>query len=216
MDLSDTLKFLIDLSINNNRNWFNNNKHRYIDAKLVFENLIHEVILEIKKIDSDIEISTAKECMFRIYRDARFSANKEPYKTNFGGVIAKGGRKSGNAGYYIHLEPDNSFIGGGIYMPQSAKLKAIRTKIYNNPSQLKSIINKPEFIKTFGNLEGEKLKSAPRGFPNNFTDIELLKHKHFIVTKNVKNQFWTNKNVVKNIVNTFKIQYEFNYYLNED
>jgi len=218
MNLKMIYNFLSELRINNNRDWFKEKNSLYQDAKLEFETFIEDIILRIKQFDDDINITSAKkEAIFRIFRDARFSKNKVPYKTNFGAFIALGGRKSINAGYYIHFEPGNSFLGGGIYMPQSNELKKIRTEIYNNPSKFKSIIENKKFKKIFPKLYGEKLKSAPRGFSKDFEDIELLKNKHFTVTHNLEDSFWFDDPTIitKKIIDIFKIQYKFNSFLNK-
>lgn len=216
MNLKIILDFLIDLKFNNNRNWFNENKDQYLAAKLEYEKFIELLIPEIKKFDKDINVSLAKECVFRIYRDVRFSKNKEPYKINFGASIAKGGRKSPNAGYYIHFEPDNSFIGGGIYQPDSKTIKSIRTAIVNDSEKYKSIINKPSFKKVFPEIYGEQLKSAPRGFSKDLECIDLIKNKHYVVTKNIDNSFWLKDNVIEEIAKILKVQYEFNQFLNDN
>lgn len=215
MELRNTFEFLVDLRLNNERNWFKENENRYKLAKLEFENYIDLLIPELKKIDETIDVISAKSCMFRIFRDVRFSKNKEPYKNNFGAFIAKGGRKSPFAGYYVHFEPDGSFLGGGIYMPQPNYLKAIRTTIFNNPKKYMNIIDNPKFKEVFGGIYGEKLKTAPRGFPKDFPDIDLLRNKHYAVIKNIDSEFWFKKDNIKKATKIFEVQYEFNKYLNE-
>lgn len=214
MNSKNILGFLKDLKVNNNRDWFKINEMRYQLAKNEFEDFIEEVIPALKKIDKEIDVLYAKECVFRIFKDVRFSKDKNPYKTNFGAFIAKGGRKSKYAGYYIHLEPGKSFIGGGIYMPEAPELKAIREKIYNNAGQFKKIINSHSFKKYFREIYGEKLKTAPKGFPKDFGDIDLLKFKHYAVTSEVKDSFWNSKNLLPGLSEIFKAQLPFNQFLN--
>ncbi len=214
MDLQNAFQFLIDLKFNNNRPWFNENKDRYLRAKNDFDTFIESLIVQLKKQDKSIDVSAAKECVFRIYRDARFSKNKEPYKTNFGAFISKGGRKSPYAGYYIHFEPDNSFMGGGIYQPTPALLKSIRTQIFENPEEYKGILNQKDFKKQFPVLHGEKLKMAPKGFPKDFADIDLLKNKHFVVSKAIENELWFEGEPVKAILKSYKTQQKLNEFLN--
>jgi uncharacterized protein (TIGR02453 family) len=135
----------------------------------------------LKSFDETLRNLEVKQCLFRIYRDVRFSPNKEPYKTHFGVYFAKNGGKNSNfAGYYFHLDPDESFFGGGIYMPLSEYLKAIRKEIFYQIDEFKAIINEPVFKKYYDGIEEiEKLKKAPVDFPKDFPDIELLKNKHF-------------------------------------
>tara|TARA_B110000971_G_scaffold43691_1_gene43348 strand:+ start:2237 stop:2896 length:660 start_codon:yes stop_codon:yes gene_type:complete len=214
MDLQNTFQFLIDLKFNNNRPWFNANKDRYLAVKKDFDEFIETLIPLLKNQDQSIDVTSAKECVFRIYRDARFTKNKEPYKTSFGAHISKGGRKSSFAGYYIHLEPDNSFIGGGIYDPSPELLKNIRTQILENTDEYKAILAEKTLKADFSILEGEKLKMAPKGFPKDFKDIDLLKNKHFIVSKKIENETWFDLDLKVKITNSFKTQQSFNTFLN--
>ncbi len=209
------LGFLKDLKVNNNRDWFKANDMRYQLAKNEFEDFIDEVIPALKKIDKEIDVLNAKDCIFRIFKDVRFSKDKNPYKTNFGAFIAKGGRKSKYAGYYIHVEPGKSFVGGGIYMPEAPELKAIREEIYNNSESFKKIINNPSFKKYFTEIYGDKLKTAPKGFPKDFKDIDLLKFKHYAVVHNIKDSFWNSENLLSNLSEIFKAQLPFNRFLNK-
>lgn len=214
MNLKIPFEFLIDLSFNNNRNWFNENKNRYLLAKENFELLIDAMLPGLKALDPTVTVSSAKDCVFRIYRDVRFSKNKEPYKTNFGALMGSGGKKSPLAGYYLHFQPDESFIGGGIYQPDGPTLKALREGIYQNIDAFKAIIEKPEFKKVFPEIHGEKLKTAPKGFPKDFPDIELLKHKHYAVLHSIPNDMWFEKDVVDQILSMFQVQADYNRFLN--
>lgn len=215
MNLKNILEFLIDLRFNNNRAWFKENNARYKEAKSGFEQMIESLLPGLKQIDESIDVSSPADCIFRIFRDVRFSGNKEPYKTNFGAFISKGGRKGPYAGYYIHVEPERSFIGGGIYMPDSQILNAVRKEIYENIDEFKKIINRERFREAFPEIYGEKLKQPPKGFPKDFKDIDLLKHKHYAVAHNVDNSFWiADEELVKNLLNIFEIQYPFNSFLN--
>ncbi|PLX07839.1 MAG: TIGR02453 family protein [Marinilabiliales bacterium] len=207
------LSFLNELQQNNNRDWFKSNEKIYKESRIEFINLISKLIIEINKFDSNLGYVEPKECIFRIFRDVRFSKNKEPYKNNFGSFIASGGRKSSFAGYYIHIEPDASFIGGGIYMPPSDILKKIRTEIYENPDDFKSIINSKEFVNTFGEIYGEKLKTKPKGF-DDFPDMDLIRYKHYAVVHPFSNNEILENDFINNIINVYKTQKPFNDYLN--
>ena len=207
--------FLTELKENNNRDWFHANKDIYNEAKERFDTYINLLIPKVKEIDQGVDVNEAKECTFRIYRDVRFSKNKEPYKTNFGGYINKGGRKSKYAGYYLHVEPDNSFIGGGIYMPQGDDLRSVREEIHKNPETFKKLINDKEFKKYFPELWGDKLKTAPRGFPKDFKDIDLLRYKSYTVLHYIDDKYLFSKNFFDYVVKVFKVQYKFNKYFND-
>ncbi|MEZ4908023.1 MAG: DUF2461 domain-containing protein [Saprospiraceae bacterium] len=214
-NLKKSLDFLIDLKFNNNRNWFNENKDKYTQALQEFSLLVDSLIAELKKFDNTIFVNNSKDCLFRIYKDARFSKNEEPYKTNFGAFIAGEGKKSNLAGYYIHLEPDNSFIGGGIYMPKPDILSQLRSHILNYPQEYINIINDSKFKLNFGEIVGEKLKSAPKGFSKDDPNIELVYNKSYAVIHNIENDFWLNDNLISTIIDIFKSQYEFNKFLNQ-
>ncbi len=124
-----TLRFLSLLKENNNKPWFDAHRPQYEAAKIDFQNFIQLVIDDLQRTDTTITGTTARECLFRINRDIRFSNDKTPYKTNMGASIKRGGRKSGFAGYYFHVEPGKSFIGGGLWLPDAAALKAVRQEI---------------------------------------------------------------------------------------
>ncbi len=214
MNLEKTQFFLENLSKNNNREWFNNNKELYNEAKKEFETFVDELIPRLKTIDSQIDVTSAKECTFRIFRDVRFSKNKLPFKTNFGAFINKGGRKSDYAGFYIHIEQDNCFIGGGIFMPQAKILKAIRTEIMYNADSLREIIKEDNFIKYFEKMQGEKLKTAPRGIAKDHKDIDLLRHKGFFVSHKLSNKLVNSKSFIAEIDNICTSMFPFNQYFN--
>jgi len=209
------LNFLKDLDENNNREWFEQNKNTYLEAKQRFESYVNILIPQIKDIDSSIDVMSAKDCTFRIYKDVRFSKDKNPYKNNMGAYFAHGGKKGGFAGYYLHIEPNNCFVGGGLYMPEPLILNAVRTDIYENIEQFESIINNSEFLKIYPEIKGEKLKTAPKGFPKDFPKIELLKYKSYTVFKSFSEKEIIADNFFENVLNNFEIQKPFNDFINE-
>lgn len=175
------IPFLASLKENNDRIWFETNKAAFDEAKNELVFLVAGLIKKIALFDPPVALLDPKKCIFRIYRDVRFSKNKEPYKTALGAFMAQGGKSGGNAGYYIHFEPDNCFIGGGIYGPEPTVLKAIRQEIYFNGSEFHAIVQQDDFVKTFGEMQEEKLKRPPKGFPSDFEYIDYLLFKHFVV-----------------------------------
>ncbi|WP_321298619.1 DUF2461 domain-containing protein [Marinifilum fragile] len=207
--------FLLELRENNNREWFHANKKMYETAKKDFQLFVELSIEQIKTFDPSVSGLNAKDCLFRIFRDVRFSEDKKPYKTNFGAFLAKNGRKSRYGGYYIHIEPEQCLLGGGCYMPASNVLKAIRNEIFHHPEEFKGIIENVEFKKHFPELYGEKLKTAPRGFPKDFEHIDLLNYKHYAVSKMIDDQTVNSDQFVKEIDNAFKALYPLNRFLNE-
>jgi len=213
--MKNVLDFLKELKENNDREWFNENRKKYDGAKTEFETLINKLIPKIYDFDPEIGSLTAKQCVFRIFRDVRFFKDKSPYKVNMGGFMSKGGRKGFHSGYYVHIEPGRSFLGGGIYMPPSDILKKIRQEIMYNVDEYKNIINNPAFKKIFTQMEGEKLKRPPKDFPADFPDIELLKCKSYVVLHDVKDKDILSKNFENYIIDVFKTMYPLNQFLNK-
>lgn len=215
MALQKILSFLTDLSVNNNREWFDENRPRYKEAKTLFEHFTDLLIHEIGQFDSAVNGLQAKDCTFRIFRDVRFSKDKRPYKTNFGAYMTKGGRKSNFSGYYFHLAPDECFVAGGAYMPTSDQLKAIRQSIVDDPEFFKSIINNPVFIAQYGELRGEKVKTYPRGFDKEFADLELIKFKQYFVSRSLPKELLMSEDLIPEAIKAYKALKPLNDFINE-
>ena len=189
--MPETLQFLTDLKNNNQRDWFYTHKQNYDKVRKNYEEFANVLLENLKLFDHTLRDLEVKQCLFRIYRDVRFSPNKEPYKTHFGVYFSKNGGKNSNfAGYYFHLDPEESFFGGGIYMPLPEYLKTIRKEIYYQIDEFKAIMNATAFKEYYpeGIEEIEKLKKVPVGFPIEFPEIELLKNKHFFTSHYFKPQ----------------------------
>jgi len=212
-----TLDFLKQLSRNNNKEWFDKHRPEYLTAKANFEAFIQSLIQEITEFDPIIKGIEAKNCIFRINRDVRFSNDKSPYKTNMGAFIVKGGKKNGDkyAGYYFHIEPGKAMLAGGAYVPPAPWLTAIREKIDDDPEKLIEIINNPQFKKYFGQIEGEKLKKAPKGYPPDHKYIELLKYKSYLAMQEVIDKQILSSDYLKHSVSVFKAMKPLNDFLNE-
>jgi uncharacterized protein (TIGR02453 family) len=203
-----TLTFLKSLKKNNNREWFEKNRSKYEAAKLDFEQFVEEVLVKLRISDPTVSGLKAKDCMFRINRDVRFSKNKAPYKTNMAMYISKGGKKSNNAGYYLHCEPGSSFIAGGIWMPMPPDLKKIRQEIDYSFDELIKITTNKKFKQAFGDLEKTaetSLTRPPKGYEEDNAAIEYLKLKSFIATSPVADDVFTSKDLVKKVVSQFEI-----------
>ncbi|HRH67160.1 MAG TPA: DUF2461 domain-containing protein [Bacteroidia bacterium] len=195
-----TFRFLKSLRKNNNKEWFDKNKSAYLTAKDDVGALIEEVISELIKFDKSLAGLTAKDCVFRIYRDVRFSKDKRPYKTNMGASINAGGKKAMMPGYYLHLEPGNSFLAGGLWMPPGEQLKKIRQEIDYNGKDINKVLSNAAFKKYYGSFDPSyKLKTTPKGYPKDHQDIELLKLTSFIVWHPFNDKSVLNKNFVQEI-----------------
>ncbi|OFY87195.1 MAG: hypothetical protein A3F72_16990 [Bacteroidetes bacterium RIFCSPLOWO2_12_FULL_35_15] len=209
-----TIQFLAQLSKNNNKEWFDKNRPSYEMAKNNFKGFVEELILNVSKFDPSIKHLEAKDCIFRINRDVRFSKNKDPYKNNFGAILAPGGKKSFSAGYYFQLQPNASFVAGGVWQPPSPQINAIRQEIDYNAKEFKKIIGNKDFKKYFGELSTEdKLKSVPKGYDKTHPEIELLKYKSFIAVHHLKDKEVVAEAFLKNITTVFKAMYSFNLFL---
>lgn len=175
----ETLGFLKKLDKNNNRDWFNAHKSDFQNAKNNITALTGYLIGEISKFDPAISGVLPDACIFRIYRDIRFSKDKRPYKNNLGAYISPGGRKSMAPGYYFHIQPGQCFIAAGKHMPDSGELLKIRNAITNRTKDFLKIVESKKYKERFGGLNGERLKTVPKGFPADHEAIEYLKLKSF-------------------------------------
>lgn len=181
MQISSTLiPFLTDLSNNNSREWFEANRKRYEMEKAQFQQVIGYLLKEIGQFEN-LNGQEIKHCSYRINRDIRFSADKSPYKKNFGCSFEEGGKKSGRAGYYLHIQPGNSFLAGGAWGPTKEQLAAIRQEIDYNGADLVKILETPSFKELFPKIEGDALKNMPKGYPKDHHFIELLRQNQLYV-----------------------------------
>ncbi len=179
-----TFDFLTDLAKNNNREWFQDNKTRHDEARANVLEFVGELIKGLSKIDNTVSADLdPKACVMRIYRDVRFSLNKTPYKNNFGAGISQQGKNFNGPGYYLHIHPEECFLAGGCWMPESDMLKSIRQEIDYTGSDFRDIVAAPAFKKYFGEPDQEyKLKTMPKGYSADHPDIEYLKLKSFTFT----------------------------------
>lgn len=174
-----TFDFLKDLKKNNNRDWFQENKKRYEESHKEVYTFADKLIEQLNKKDV-IETPSGKKSLFRIYRDVRFSKNKDPYKTNRTGSFRRAGANR-RGGFYFCIEPGNTMIGGGFYAPNKEDLQLIRDQISLDASPLRKVLNNKSFKTYFGELRGEQLKTVPRGFDKEDPNIDLLRYKNFYV-----------------------------------
>ncbi|MDR2385122.1 MAG: DUF2461 domain-containing protein [Tannerella sp.] len=210
-------EFLSQLKTNNNREWFQANKPRFDELHKIYADIVSQLIDGISTFDKEITGLDAKNCIFRIYRDVRFSNDKSPYKTHFGAFItATGVRTSSGGGYYFHIEPGNSILCGGSWHPAPHILKQLRKDIYDNIDEFIAIIEDKKFKSLYGSLEGEMLKKIPEGFPKNIPQkhADILKHKNFTLYCDKPDSFFDTENWIEKVVEEFKILYPFNKFLN--
>jgi uncharacterized protein (TIGR02453 family) len=213
-----TLKFLKDLKKNNNKPWFDANRKQYEAAKADMAAFVQTLIDAHGKKDASIAHLQAKECMFRINRDVRFSKDKSPYKTNMGAFINPGGKKSNLAGYYIHVEPGGCFAGGGMYMPMPDELKKIRQEIDYNLVDFKKIIQSKKFKAVYGDLDRSAeytLSRVPKGYEPDNAAADYLKLKSFVAVISIKDSVITSTDFKKQVLSAFEGLQPLNGFLNK-
>jgi uncharacterized protein (TIGR02453 family) len=199
---ASSLDFLRQLKENNNRDWFNAHKDLFLNEQSHIEHFADALLNEMNVHDL-IETPSGKKSLHRIYRDTRFSKEKIPYKNNWSGRFTRA-TKQLRGGYYFHIEPGNSFLAGGFFAPNAEDIKRIREDISFDPAPLRTILNSTSFIKTFGTLEGEKLKTTPKGFVAEDDAIELLRYKQFLLIRHFTDRDVTSEDFLKEANQTFK------------
>ncbi len=214
MDFKKLISFLEELSLNNNKDWFEQNRELYSGLRLEWILFVEELILSIRAFDPNIGELDAKSCIFRINKDVRFSKDKSPYKTNFGAIINKGGKKVMSAGYYIHIDPKEIFLAGGTYQPDAPLLSAIRQEIDYNFDEFKSIVESKKIVGLFGGLGGDVLSRPPKGYEASNPSISYLKHKSFILVRNLTKEDLFSKGIERELISVFEQMKPLNDFLN--
>lgn len=209
------LQFLAALAQNNHKEWMDTNKKWYLETKEEFLEDVGVILKELTELEPELSAFKPKDCVFRQNRDVRFSANKDPYKTNFGAYFSPGGKKSPGPGYYLQIQPGNSFLAGGIWMPEADTLKKIRKEIDYSGAELEQIENEPEFKKLFNQIEGEKLKTSPREYEADHPYIEYLKLKSFTVSHPISDKAVESGAFVSFALDGFRKMKPFNDFLRQ-
>lgn len=203
----DVLEFFKKLEKNNNRDWFNEHKKEFKTIESEVKKCYSALFNLMKAHD---EVDQFK--MFRIYRDVRFSKNKQPYKTHFGGSFHRK-KPQLRGGYYLHIAPNNgSFAATGFWEPNSADLFRMRKEFEMDDKEMRSIINSKSFKSEWGELVGDELKTAPRDFDKDHPAIDLIKKKQYIFVKKYTDNEVLEANFLENVNTSFKaIRPYFNY-----
>ena len=204
-----TIQFLKKLHKNNNRDWFEEHKSTYLEVKADTESFLEAWENEMNK--SDV---IGKSKLFRIYRDVRFSKDKTPYKSHLAMSLHREGHLR-RGGYYLHIKLGESFLACGFWKPEKEDLKLIRSHIAVDAKALKKILKAKTFVNSFGELKGDQLKSAPRGFDKNHPDIDLLRYKQFILIREIKDEELMEKDFLKKTVKHFKAARPFLDYMTD-
>jgi uncharacterized protein (TIGR02453 family) len=201
------LEFLKTLQQNNNRDWFTANKSVYEKHHLETIGFADAVLNEMRKHDN-IETLSGKKALMRIYRDVRFSKDKAPYKTNWGMGFTRA-TKLLRGGYYVHIAPGESFVGGGFWAPEPADLQRMRKEIANNVDEFRQLLNSKTFKSTFGELQGEKLKTVPKGYEKDHPALDLLQFKQYLISKKFSDKEVLEPDFYKKVNETFKAMRPF-------
>ena len=197
-----TLKFLKDLAKNNNREWFNAHKELYLVAHQNMCDFAEQLIIEMNKHD-EIENESGRKSLYRIYNDVRFSKDKSPYSARFAFSL-KRATKLRRGGYYVNIKPGSSFLGCGFFNPNPEDLKRIRIDIDSNYDQWRKLLKLKGIKDNFGELKGDKVLSAPRGFSIDNPAIDLLRHKQFVFRHHFTDEEVLSENFLKEVNRIFK------------
>jgi uncharacterized protein (TIGR02453 family) len=208
-----SLEFLKLLKQNNNREWFHEHKEMFIKQQSFIEVFAGALLAEMNVHDL-IETASGKNSLHRIYRDTRFSSDKTPYKTNWSGSFRRASRQR-RGGYYFHIEPGNSFAAGGFFGPNAEDLKRIREDISYDAQPLRKILKSKPFVTTFGALQGEQLKTVPKGFDANNEGIDLLRYKQFLLIRRFTDEEVLGPSFLKETNQTFKNMRPFFDYMSD-
>jgi len=214
-DRAQIYHFIEKLVQNNNREWFQKHREAYDMMRTNLDRLVEDLAHGLQKIEPDFHFTKARDYTFRIYRDLRFSKDKSPYKNHIGIYLINGGRKSPMAGYYVHIQPEASFIAGGLFRPDSKILRAVRDEIYYNCQSFEKIISSADFKRTFGGLWSEdKLKGVPRDFPKDSPAAKYLKYKSFIAMRAFDEKDFLSSGFIETCMQTFRSIKPMNDFLN--
>jgi uncharacterized protein (TIGR02453 family) len=213
-----SLQFLKNLSRNNQREWFEKNRSKYESTKKDLEAFTDDMIKRVSRFDESVAHLKAKECLFRINRDVRFSKDKSPYKSHLAMYLSKGGKKAIDPGYYFHLEPGKSYVAGGLWMPMPPELKKVRQEIDYNWEEFKKISGQKKFKTAFGDFQrgaDEVLSRPPKGYEENNPAISYLKLKSWIVSAHVSDETLLSKDLSKKMASYFEAMHPLVMFFNQ-
>ena len=210
MDFTALGQFLAELEQNNNKTWFETHRRRYETLRADFADLVDEVVFGVATFDRRIAGIAAKDCMFRIYRDVRFSKDKSPYKTQFSAAISEHGKGGHSPAYYFQVDHQTKlFIAGGVWMPETERLNRVRAYIATFPRRLQDVLDDPAFRATFDTLDGPRLTRPPKGYDETTPLLDMVKLKSFTVGREADVRTLDDDTAVPLIVDTFRAMYPF-------
>lgn len=210
----ESFTFLKDLKQNNDRAWFQEHKPRYQSTRQALILVVDDVLDQLREYDH-IETPTGKAAMYRIYRDVRFSKDKTPYNVHWSALF-KRATASRRGSYYLRIEPGGkSIVGGGFWGPNPDDMRLIRSHLAQEPEALRKIISSPTFTKTFGELQGRQVKTAPRGYKRDHPAIDLLRYKQFFAARTFSDREVLSVSFVGEVIQTYQAIRPFFDYMSE-
>lgn len=198
-----TFDFLKGLENNNNKEWFDAHRDHYATARADFEAFVTELMKAMVTLEPRLAEQKAKDTLFRIFRDVRFSKDKTPYKAHLSTYLSREGRKWDGAGYYVHAQPGNVFLAAGLWMPEAPLLKSLRQEIDYDLEGFKKILKAASFKKFFSGIDGESLQKVPQGYDADNPAAEYLKMKSFVVVHKMNDADLQKKDAIKKIMAVF-------------
>ena len=207
--------FLQDLSQHNERPWFQENKQRYEEAKNAFEQLTADLIIRIGTFDTSVKALSPRDCVYRIYRDVRFSQDKSPYKLHLGCYINPKGKNSLHGGYYFHLQPNESLLAGGSWWLPTKILNVVRQTIVDQEEAFMKIVEEPAFKRLYPQITYDPLKVIPRGMPKDFSHPEYLKCRNYCIATQVDDSFFEKSDWMDETIQRFKLMKPFMDFIND-
>lgn len=209
----EIFEFLSNLERNNNRDWFQGNKAYYDELRAAWVSDIERLLQKMSEYDESLRGVNVKDCIYRIYRDVRFSNDKSPYKTYFSTVLGRGGRKDKGSLYYLHMQPGASGLYGGLWCPQPDILNVLRREIDGNIEEFLKVIEDKKFSK-FYNFAGESLKTMPKGYPREHPYGEYIKMKEYLLEHKCPDSYFTEGDWVEKAARDFRIMKPFHDFMN--
>lgn len=215
--MKKAISFLDQLLRNNNRDWFNAHKSEYLEIQSRFNDFVSQLIAGVSSFDETIKGLTVKDCTYRIYRDLRFSSDKSPYKTHLGAYICRGGKCSGFAGYYFHIEPDEAaYIGShilaaGLYAPTPAQIKLVREAILHDGDRFQQALAKANGFK---HDQYNSLRRVPNGYPSDSPFAPFFKLKNYSISSPLPKDILFGTHLLEYVLTEFQKTKNYNHFLN--
>lgn len=208
--------FLKQLVANNNHEWFKAHKDEYDAAWGLFHQMVESLIQEISKFDDSVSYLTSKDCIYRLYRDLRFSQDKTPYKGHFGAYINAEGKKAYYGGYYLQIDPKECILASGVWWLPTKEMHALRHAIMDQVDTYRAILEEPSFKKNCPTIGMDHYKRVPNGYPKNFPYPEYLMCKNYTCACSLKHEDLLQDDHISKMADIYHSMQPFNSFLKEN